>query len=67
MSSSLETISLPHLPSSLEIHAALFKEVQNAADLRQHLLSANSEFEYAFIDADMVCLGAQQPLVSTFR
>lgn len=52
--SSLETIHLPHLPSSLEIHAALYKDVQNAASLRQQLLSVNTDFEYAFIDASMV-------------
>ncbi len=55
MSSSLETIHLPHLPSSLAVHAALYKDVQNTSELRQQLLSANPEFEYALIDASMVC------------
>jgi EKC/KEOPS complex subunit CGI121/TPRKB len=53
MSVSLETIDLPHL-SSLAVHVALYKDVQNASYLRQQLLSANAEFEYAFIDATMV-------------
>lgn len=52
---SLETINLPHLPSSLPIHVALYRDVQNAAFLRQQLISANADFEYAFIDASMVC------------
>ncbi|KAL2843504.1 kinase binding protein CGI-121-domain-containing protein [Aspergillus pseudoustus] len=54
MSASLETIDLPHLPSSLAVHVALYKDVQNASYLRQQLLSANADFEYAFIDAAMV-------------
>jgi hypothetical protein len=59
MTVSLETIDLPHLPSSLAVHVALYKDVQNASYLRQQLLSANAEFEYAFIDATMV--GAIEP------
>lgn len=51
---SLETINLPHLPSSLPVHIALYRDVQNASFLRQQLLSANADFEYAFIDASMV-------------
>lgn len=50
----LETISLPHLPSTLLVHIALYRNVQNAAFLRQQLLAGNSEFEYALIDASMV-------------
>lgn len=53
---SLETINLPHLPSSLPVHVVLYRDVQNASFLRQQLLSANADFEYAFIDASMVCL-----------
>ncbi|RDW57571.1 EKC/KEOPS complex subunit CGI121/TPRKB [Aspergillus mulundensis] len=66
MSASLETIHLPHLPSSLEVHAALYKDVQNAASLRQQLLSANSNFEYAFIDASMV-ISRAHALSAVFR
>ncbi|KAL4763974.1 EKC/KEOPS complex subunit CGI121/TPRKB [Aspergillus foveolatus] len=64
--SSLETIHLPHLPSSLEIHAALYKDVQNAASLRQQLLSGNTDFEYAFIDASMI-LSRAHALSAVFR
>jgi EKC/KEOPS complex subunit CGI121/TPRKB len=53
MASSLETISLPHLPS-LPIHVALYRDIQNAAFLKAQLLAGQKEFEYAFIDASMV-------------
>lgn len=53
MASMLETIRLPHLPS-LPVHVALYRDVQNAPFLRQQLISGNSDFEYAFIDASMV-------------
>lgn len=53
---SMETINLPHLPAALPVHVALYRDVQNASFLRQQLLSANADFEYAFIDATMVCL-----------
>ncbi|KAL4980306.1 kinase binding protein CGI-121-domain-containing protein [Aspergillus desertorum] len=66
MSSSLETIHVPHLPSSLQVHAALYKDVQNAAFLRQQLLTANGDFEYAFIDASMV-LSRAHALSAVFR
>lgn len=56
MAARLETINLPHLPSTLPVHVALYRNVQNATFLRQQLLEANSEFEYALIDASMVCL-----------
>ncbi|KAE8349270.1 kinase binding protein CGI-121-domain-containing protein [Aspergillus coremiiformis] len=54
MSFTLETIHLPHLPSSLPVHVALYRDVQNAPFLRQQLISGNSEFEYALIDASMI-------------
>ncbi|KAL2868007.1 EKC/KEOPS complex subunit CGI121/TPRKB [Aspergillus lucknowensis] len=66
MSASLETIQLPHLPSSLAAHAALYKDVQNSSYLRQQLLSANTEFEYAFIDASMI-LSRAHALSAVFR
>lgn len=55
MAAKLETIDLPHLPSTLPVHVALYRDVQNAAFLRQQLLAGNSDFEYALIDASMVC------------
>ncbi|KAL3468405.1 kinase binding protein CGI-121-domain-containing protein [Aspergillus heterothallicus] len=66
MSASLETIDLPHLPSSLAVHVALYKDVQNASYLRQQLLSANAEFEYSFIDATMI-LSRAHALSAIFR
>lgn len=54
MASHLETLDIPHLPESRSVYVALYRDVQNAAILRQQLLSGNKEFEYAFIDASMV-------------
>ena len=52
--SALETISIPHLPSSMPVHVALYRDVKNAPFLRQQLISGNADFEYALIDASMV-------------
>ncbi|KKK24157.1 hypothetical protein P175DRAFT_0498179 [Aspergillus ochraceoroseus IBT 24754] len=65
-SSLLETIQLPHLPSSMPVHVALYRDVQNAPYLRQQLLSANADFEYAFIDASMI-LSRAHALSAVFR
>ena len=54
MSAALETINLSHHPASLPIHVALYRDVQNAAFLRQQLITGNADFEYALIDASMV-------------
>jgi EKC/KEOPS complex subunit CGI121/TPRKB len=54
MTVSIETIHLPHLPSALAVHIALYRDVKNSPFLRQQLLSGNADFEYAFIDASMV-------------
>lgn len=54
MSPQLETINFPHFLSELPIHVALYRNVENAAFLRQQLLTGNAEFEYALIDASMV-------------
>ncbi|KAL4890812.1 EKC/KEOPS complex subunit cgi121 [Aspergillus ambiguus] len=64
MSSTLETVALPHLP--LHVHVALYRDVQNAPFLRQQLISGNAEFEYAFIDASMV-LSRSHALSAVFR
>ncbi|KAI0881612.1 uncharacterized protein GGS22DRAFT_172562 [Annulohypoxylon maeteangense] len=50
----LETIHLEHVPSTHTVHIGLFKNVTNADFLQKQLLSRNSEFEYAFIDATSV-------------
>ncbi|KAE8146441.1 kinase binding protein CGI-121-domain-containing protein [Aspergillus avenaceus] len=66
MTSSLESIQLPHLPASLPIHVALYRDVQNAPFLRQQLISGNADFEYAFIDASSV-LSRTHALSAVFR
>ncbi|PLB45630.1 CGI-121-domain-containing protein [Aspergillus steynii IBT 23096] len=66
MSASLETIQLPHLPSSLPVHVALYRDLKNAPFLRQQLISGNAEFEYAFVDASMV-LSKTHALSAVFR
>jgi len=53
--SPVQTFHLPHFPS-YPIYISLFKDVENASFLRQQLLEANTEFEYAFLDATMVCV-----------
>ncbi|PYH90507.1 CGI-121-domain-containing protein [Aspergillus ellipticus CBS 707.79] len=65
-SSLLDTIHLAHLPPSMAVHVAVYRDVQNAPFLRQQLLSANSEFEYAFIDASVV-LSRTHALSAVFR
>ena len=50
----VQTFHLTHVPPALEVHVALFTELQNAAFLREQLLAGNTEFEYALIDASTV-------------
>jgi EKC/KEOPS complex subunit CGI121/TPRKB len=61
----METITLPHLPNS-PIQVCLFKNVQNAAFLRQQLLEGNTDFEYAFLDAS-VLVSRSHVLAACFR
>lgn len=61
----METITLPHLPDS-PIQVCLFKNVQNAAFLRQQLLEGNTDFEYAFLDAS-VLISKKHVLAACFR
>ncbi|KAJ5327103.1 hypothetical protein MYU51_008379 [Penicillium brevicompactum] len=65
MSSSLESIELPHLPS-LPVHVALYRDVQNAAYLKAQLLAGQADFEYAFVDASMV-LSRAHVIAAVFR
>ncbi|KAI1812576.1 hypothetical protein GGS20DRAFT_578230 [Poronia punctata] len=53
-SSFLQTIPLEHIPPTHTVHIALFKDVTNADFLHRQLLARNSEFEYAFIDAEVI-------------
>lgn len=57
------TIELPHL-EGYPVHVSLFKDVKNAAFLRQQLLDGNSDFEYAFLDATTVHIPHLQYLAS---
>jgi EKC/KEOPS complex subunit CGI121/TPRKB len=50
----LESLHLEHLPPNYNVHVALFESVTNAAFLHQQLLSGNTDFEYALIDASVV-------------
>jgi hypothetical protein len=47
------TLQLPHIPG-YAIHALLFRDIRNAAFLRQQLIAGNADFEYAFLDATKV-------------
>jgi EKC/KEOPS complex subunit CGI121/TPRKB len=58
----LETLQLSHLPATQEVHIALFQNVTNAEFLQQQLLSGNTDFEYAFIDASVVRSPPRCPL-----
>ena len=50
----VERVTLSHVPEELALYLAYYRNVENAAFLRQQLLAGNQEFEYAFIDASMV-------------
>ncbi|CAL3972354.1 unnamed protein product [Diplocarpon coronariae] len=50
----LQTIHLEHLPTSYDLHVALYRNVTNASFLHQQLLAGNAEYEYALIDARVV-------------
>jgi hypothetical protein len=51
----LQTFHLAHLPPDLAVYVALYNDVQNAPSLRDQLLQGNPDFEYALIDASVVC------------
>jgi EKC/KEOPS complex subunit CGI121/TPRKB len=50
----LEKLELEHVPPTYQVYGALFRDVTNTDFLHKQLLSRNSEFEYAFIDASSV-------------
>lgn len=53
MDENVSVLRLPHLEGHA-VYLALFKNVSNAAFLRQQLIDGNSQFEYAFLDATSV-------------
>jgi len=59
------TFRLSHMTSHI-LFAALFVNVKNSAFLRQQLISANADYEYAFLDATSV-LSVRQVLAAAFR
>ncbi|KAK5110640.1 hypothetical protein LTR62_005680 [Meristemomyces frigidus] len=61
----METITLPHLPNH-PLQLLLFRNVKNAAFLRQQLLDGNTDFEYAFLDAAVI-LSRQHVLAACFK
>ncbi|KAI9764335.1 MAG: hypothetical protein M1835_007598 [Candelina submexicana] len=62
----LQAIHLSHLPPDRPIYVFLFQDVKNAAFLRSQLLSGNSDFEYAFIDASVI-VSRTHILAAVFR
>lgn len=57
---------MSHMPPELALHVALYRDVKNAAFLKQQLLDGNADFEYAFIDASVI-LTTTHVLAATFR
>ncbi|KAK2746728.1 hypothetical protein FQN55_005455 [Onygenales sp. PD_40] len=64
--SHLKTIQLAHVPPTQPVHVALYRDLQNAQFLREQLLTGNTEFEYAFIDASTI-LSTTHILAAVFR
>lgn len=62
----LQTIALDLVPPDHQVHAALIRDVENAAFLHSQLLARNPDFEYAFIDASIVACRTQV-LAAAFR
>ena len=54
------------MPPELALHVALYRDVTNAAFLKQQLLDGNADFEYAFVDASLI-LTTTHLLAATFR
>lgn len=51
---SLERLDLEHIPPAYQVYTAYFRDVANTEFLHKQLLSRNTEFQYAFIDASSV-------------
>ena len=61
----LQTLHLAHLPPDLAVQIALYTEVQNAPYIRDQLLQGNQDFEYALIDASVVCSRVFNSMIRT--
>ncbi|KAF5124266.1 EKC/KEOPS complex subunit [Metarhizium anisopliae] len=62
----LEALSIEHIPPSYKVYLGLFQNVHNADFLHQQLLSRNTDFEYAFVDASVV-VSRRQLLSAIFK
>ncbi|KAI9705297.1 MAG: hypothetical protein M1820_005296 [Bogoriella megaspora] len=61
----VQTVSLSHLPAN-PLYIAAFRDVKNVSFLRDQLLNANQEFEYAFVDATLI-ISSTHALAACFR
>jgi EKC/KEOPS complex subunit CGI121/TPRKB len=50
----LEKLHLEHVPPTYQVYTAFFRDVANTDFLHKQLLSRNTDFQYAFIDASSV-------------
>ncbi|KAH8700312.1 protein cgi121 [Talaromyces proteolyticus] len=62
----LETAHLSHLPQDTPVHVALYKDLKNASYLKEQLISGNTKFQYAFLDASTI-LSRQHVFAAVFR
>ena len=62
---SVHTVTLEHLPAN-PLYIGIFRDVKNVSFLRDQLLTGNSDFEYAFIDASAI-LSTPHLLAACFR
>lgn len=51
----LSVVNITHLPLDFAVYVALYRDLENASFLRQQLLDGNADFEYALLDASVVC------------
>ena len=54
LSNAMTTFTLTSSELTTTAHVFFFKEVQNANELRSKLLAGDEEYQYAFIDAELV-------------
>ncbi|EXJ61585.1 hypothetical protein A1O7_02013 [Cladophialophora yegresii CBS 114405] len=59
-------INLAHMPPGLALYVAVYTDLENAPFLKEQLLAGNADFEYAFIDANMV-VSTKHVLAAAFR
>lgn len=49
-----EKVTVAHSPAGLDVYIGLYRDVKNSRFLREQLLNANSDYDFAFIDARSV-------------